>query len=79
MLSSTVQNQIAKDFDSLMTALNDSIANLDIGIAFLVSVGGDPDKTLADFMHKTLSLKPGIHSRRVSQSVHFLITKSINA
>ena len=42
-----------------------SLANLDIAIGFLVSVGGLPDSLLADFMTKTLGMRASIHSQQV--------------
>ena len=37
--------------------LSESLANLEIAIGFLQSVGGQPDSLLADFMTKTLSMQ----------------------
>ena len=50
-----------------MLPLTKSLAALEVAVGFLVSVGGDPNTTLGDFMLKTLQMKTALHSDRVRE------------
>ena len=56
--SPAIQNQVRGDA-RIMVEVSDCLANLDIAIGFLVSVGGDPDTTLHSFMTDTLQMEAG--------------------
>ena len=58
------QRRISNELRHL-TDLTNSLANLDIAIGFLVSVGGEPESLLASFMTGTLRMKTSIHSQQV--------------
>jgi len=47
---------VEKRFRQLLD-INDLLANLDITVGFLVSVGGDPNASLVQFMTDTLKMK----------------------
>ncbi|KAI0227840.1 hypothetical protein LSAT2_021675 [Lamellibrachia satsuma] len=50
-----------------LTDLTNSLANLDIAIGFLVSVGGQPETLLVKFMTDTLGMPASIHSQQARQ------------
>ena len=53
--SPALKSQIRADA-RIMVEVSDCLANLDIAIGFLVSVGGDPEKSLHSFMTDTLQM-----------------------
>ena len=57
-LAGSLQQQICGVLRHL-TELNDSLATLDITIGFLVSVGGDCDMPVLDFIRGTLKMESG--------------------
>ena len=63
--NSSIQLKVVSESRHL-TEVTDSLATLDIALGFLVSVGGDADTRLADFISKTLEMKKSLHSATVS-------------
>ena len=51
------QPAVEKQFRQKLLDVNDLLANLDITVGFLVSVGGDPNTSLVQFMTETLKMK----------------------
>ena len=51
------QAAVEKQFRQKLLDVNDLLANLDITVGFLVSVGGDPNASLVQFMTDTLKMK----------------------
>jgi len=51
------QTAVEKQFRQKLLDVNDLLANLDITVGFLVSVGGDPNAGLVQFMTDTLKMK----------------------
>ncbi|KAK2149470.1 hypothetical protein NP493_2985g00001, partial [Ridgeia piscesae] len=70
------QSRIQKELHHLPDVTN-SLTNLDIAIGFLVSVGGQPDALLTDFMSKTLGMRVGIHSQQARQHCCLKHVKSL--
>ncbi|KAK2177038.1 hypothetical protein NP493_621g02052 [Ridgeia piscesae] len=61
-----------------LTDMTNSLANLDIAIGFLVSVGGQPDSLLMAFMKDTLEMKAdSIHSAQARQLCRLKHVKSL--
>ncbi|XP_053396335.1 E3 ubiquitin-protein ligase rnf213-alpha-like isoform X2 [Mercenaria mercenaria] len=75
-LSAAVKTQICGEIRSLPD-LCTSLDNLDITISFLKSTGGQPDKTLHEFMEKTLQMETTIHSQKAQQSCEFRHAQSL--
>jgi len=55
------QAAIEKQFGQKLLDVSDLLANLDITVGFLVSVGGDPNASLVQFMTDTLRMKTHRH------------------
>lgn len=51
------QAAVEKQFHQKLLDVNDLLASLDITVGFLVSVGGDPNASLVQFMIETLKMK----------------------
>lgn len=51
------QAAVEKQFHQKLLDVNDLLASLDITVGFLVSVGGDPNGSLVQFMTETLKMK----------------------
>jgi len=49
--------EIEKELTQKLPEVNDLLANLDIAVGFLVSVGGAPDMLIVKFMVDTLKMK----------------------
>ncbi|XP_053396339.1 E3 ubiquitin-protein ligase rnf213-alpha-like isoform X2 [Mercenaria mercenaria] len=75
-LSAAVKTQICSDIKSLPD-LCTSLDNLDITISFLKSTGGLPEKSLHEFMVKTLQMEYSIHSQKAQQACEFKHVQSL--
>ena len=51
------QAAVEKQFHQKLLDVSDLLASLDITVGFLVSVGGDPNGSLVQFMVETLKMK----------------------
>lgn len=49
---------IEKELHQKLTDVNDLLADLDIAVGFLVSIGGNPNDNLVHFMTDVLKMKP---------------------
>ena len=63
---------VEKQFRQKLLDVSDLLASLDITVGFLVSVGGDPDASLVQFMMETLKMKPKTHRRLLTDAVSVL-------
>ncbi|XP_053396342.1 E3 ubiquitin-protein ligase rnf213-alpha-like isoform X2 [Mercenaria mercenaria] len=75
-LSAAVKTQICSEIRSLPD-LCTSLDNLDITISFLKSTGGQPDKTLHEFMVNTLQMDTSIQSQKAQQACEFQHAQSL--
>ena len=60
---------IEKQYRQKLLDMSDLLASLDITVGFLVSVGGDPNDSLVQFMTDTLKMKT--HRQLLTDAVSF--------
>ena len=65
------QAAVEKQFRQKLLDVNDLLANLDITVGFLVSVGGDPNAKLVQFMTDTLKMK--FHRQLLTDAVSIFL------
>ncbi|XP_060570019.1 E3 ubiquitin-protein ligase RNF213-like [Ruditapes philippinarum] len=75
-LSAAVKTQICGEIKTLPDICT-SLDNLDITISFLKSTGGQPEKTLHEFMGNTLQMKTTIHSQKAQQACELRHAQSL--
>lgn len=63
------QTAVEKQFCQKLLDVSDLLANLDITVGFLVSVGGDPNASLVQFMTETLKLKAKTNRQLTTDAV----------
>ena len=63
------QAAVQKQFRQKPMDVSDLLASLDITVGFLVSVGGDPNASLVQFMTETLKMKMRTHRRLLTDAV----------
>lgn len=66
------QAAVEKQFRQKLLDVSDLLASLDITVGFLVSVGGDPNASLVQFMTETLKMKTRTHRRLLTDAVSVL-------
>ena len=71
------QAAVEKQFRQKLLDVNDLLANLDITVGFLVSVGGDPNASLVQFMTDTLKMKT--HRQLLTDAVSILLLSCVCA
>ncbi|XP_060595996.1 E3 ubiquitin-protein ligase RNF213-like [Ruditapes philippinarum] len=75
-LSAAVKTQICAEIKTLPDICT-SLDNLDITISFLKTTGGQPEKTLHEFMGNTLQMKTTIHSQKAQQACELRHAQSL--
>lgn len=63
------QTAVEKQFRQKLLDVSDLLANLDITVGFLVSVGGDPNASLVQFMTETLKMKTKANRQLLTDAV----------